>query len=467
MKPFDSGHEDLVHDVVYDFYGRYVATCSSDQHIKVFKADKQTNKWELSDSWKAHDSSIVAIDWALPEFGRIIASVSYDKTLKLWEENPDQEECSGKRWNLLCVLNDSQGALYDVKFAPPHLGLKLATIGNDGTLRIYEALEPSDLRSWTLTSEINILKIPPANHLQSDFGLSWCPSRFSPERLAVRVLDQAMIYEKVSKNNEDVNELPLTNHNNNLSYKQDLLGKLGNLQSNKSNTLNSTDNITSSIASNNKNEFRSQSMNDQESIINSDVDMDNSNDNIEFSNKSNNENTGINGNSNNNNNSGNNNNNNNNNIYKYQVIAKLDGHRGLIRSISWAPSIGRWYQLIATGSKDGNVRIFKLTENLSNDTDYYNQNNSTVNHNSNKSIEKKFFTFNDDALRLGSKKSPSSLNVELLSEHDDHNGEVWSVSWNLTGTILSSAGDDGKVRLWKATYSNEFKCMSVITAQQQ
>lgn len=60
----------------------------------------------------------------------------------------------------------------------------------------------------------------------------------------------------------------------------------------------------------------------------------------------------------------------------------------------------------------------------------------------------------------------SNLQVELLSEHDDHNGEVWSVSWNLTGTILSSAGDDGKVRLWKATYSNEFKCMSVITAQQ-
>lgn len=455
MKPFDSGHEDLVHDVVYDFYGRYVATCSSDQHIKVFKADKQTNKWELSDSWKAHDSSIVAIDWASPEFGRIIASVSYDKTLKLWEENPDQDECSGKRWNQLCILNDSQGALYDVKFAPPHLGLKLATIGNDGTLRIYEALEPSDLRAWTLTSEINILKIPPANHLQSDFGLSWCPSRFSPERLAVCVLDQAMIYEKVSKNNEDVDKLPLTNYNNNPGYKQDLFGKIGNLQSNKSNTLNLNDNINGSTASNNRNEFGSQNMTDQESVINSDIDMDDSNDNIDFINKSNNESTGA------------NNNNNNNNIHKYQVIAKLDGHRGLIRSISWAPSIGRWYQLIATGSKDGNVRIFKLTENLSNDTDHYNQNDASINYNSSRSIEKNNLPFNNDSLRLGSRKSLSTLNVELLSEHDDHNGEVWSVSWNLTGTILSSAGDDGKVRLWKATYSNEFKCMSVITAQQQ
>ncbi|CAI4446936.1 AEL_collapsed_G0018040.mRNA.1.CDS.1 [Saccharomyces cerevisiae] len=55
MQPFDSGHDDLVHDVVYDFYGRHVATCSSDQHIKVFKLDKDTSNWELSDSWRAHD----------------------------------------------------------------------------------------------------------------------------------------------------------------------------------------------------------------------------------------------------------------------------------------------------------------------------------------------------------------------------------------------------------------------------
>ena len=35
MKPFITGHEELIHDIKYDFYGKHIATVSSDQHIKV------------------------------------------------------------------------------------------------------------------------------------------------------------------------------------------------------------------------------------------------------------------------------------------------------------------------------------------------------------------------------------------------------------------------------------------------
>ena len=36
-KTIEAGHEDLIHDVAYDFYGKRMATCSSDQHVKVGK----------------------------------------------------------------------------------------------------------------------------------------------------------------------------------------------------------------------------------------------------------------------------------------------------------------------------------------------------------------------------------------------------------------------------------------------
>lgn len=338
MKPFLTTHEELIHDVAYDFYGKQLATCSSDQHIKVFDLNPVTNEWTLNDSWKAHDSTIVKLDWASPEFGKIIASVSYDKTIRIWEEDLDEVYKSGRRWKRIATLNDSRGPLYDVQFAPSHLGLRLAAIGNDGVLRIYDALEPSDLRAWSLTSEVSVLSNTIERHLQSDFALAWCRSRFSPEKLVVCALDRGYVYHR------DQND-------------------------------------------------------------------------------------------------------------KLELAAELPEHGGLIRSVSWAPSMGRNYQLLATGCKDGKVRFFKLTEELTakaKTTTYFSEQHENSHEDT-----------HDD------QQPAVSVEVELISEHDDHKGEVWSVSWNLTGTILSSSGDDGKVRLWKASYANEFQCLSVVSAEQR
>jgi nucleoporin SEH1 len=52
VQPFDSLHEDLIHDVAYDFYGKRFVTCSSDQKLKVWEFNQETNTWEQVDSWK-------------------------------------------------------------------------------------------------------------------------------------------------------------------------------------------------------------------------------------------------------------------------------------------------------------------------------------------------------------------------------------------------------------------------------
>lgn len=41
-KPINTDHKDLIHDVSYDFYGRRMATCSSDQSVKVIVESAQT-----------------------------------------------------------------------------------------------------------------------------------------------------------------------------------------------------------------------------------------------------------------------------------------------------------------------------------------------------------------------------------------------------------------------------------------
>ena len=47
---FPTQHQDLIHDLCYDYYGKRIATCSSDQTIKIW--DLIDNEWKLSASWK-------------------------------------------------------------------------------------------------------------------------------------------------------------------------------------------------------------------------------------------------------------------------------------------------------------------------------------------------------------------------------------------------------------------------------
>lgn len=79
-------HEDLIHDLAYDFYGKRLATCSSDQRIKVWDLD-DVNGWVCTHQWKAHSGPIWHVDWAAPEFGQVVASCSSDRTVCVWEES--------------------------------------------------------------------------------------------------------------------------------------------------------------------------------------------------------------------------------------------------------------------------------------------------------------------------------------------------------------------------------------------
>ena len=81
------------------------------------------------------------VSWAHPEFGSIVASSSFDRTVKIWEQatvvrhtEPQQNGANGSsssqsnsRWVERAVLTDSRGTLRSVEFAPHHFGLKIVS----------------------------------------------------------------------------------------------------------------------------------------------------------------------------------------------------------------------------------------------------------------------------------------------------------------------------------------------------
>lgn len=84
---FDTGHMDMVHDVQFDYYGRRVASCSSDRTIKVFDvAGGQPT--QLADL-VGHEGPVWAVAWGHPKFGTLLASCSYDHKVIIWKETQE------------------------------------------------------------------------------------------------------------------------------------------------------------------------------------------------------------------------------------------------------------------------------------------------------------------------------------------------------------------------------------------
>jgi nucleoporin SEH1 len=66
---------------------------------------------------------------------------------------------SQKRWAERFRLVESRGAVLDIAFAPTQNSLRLATCSSDGIVRIYEALEPTNLAQWSQMEEFEISSI--------------------------------------------------------------------------------------------------------------------------------------------------------------------------------------------------------------------------------------------------------------------------------------------------------------------
>lgn len=112
------------HDAQLDYYGKRLATCSSDRTIKIFdvvdgEAQKHTGgqtltgyamfslnmnsvrviyEVALSYNVSRHSGPVWQVAWAHPKFGHILASCSYDGRVLIWREQTSQQASAPASW---------------------------------------------------------------------------------------------------------------------------------------------------------------------------------------------------------------------------------------------------------------------------------------------------------------------------------------------------------------------------------
>lgn len=125
-------HDDLIHDAVLDYYGKRLATCSSDKTIKIFEVDG-TENYKLITTLTGHEGPVWQVSWAHPKFGSILASCSYDGKVLIWKETPDTQQ-----WSIISEHNVHLASVNSVTWAPHELGAVLLCTSSDGKVSVVD-----------------------------------------------------------------------------------------------------------------------------------------------------------------------------------------------------------------------------------------------------------------------------------------------------------------------------------------
>eukprot|EP00002_Diphylleia_rotans_P038365 TRINITY_DN8711_c0_g1_i1.p1 TRINITY_DN8711_c0_g1~~TRINITY_DN8711_c0_g1_i1.p1 ORF type:complete len:282 (+),score=47.38 TRINITY_DN8711_c0_g1_i1:91-936(+) len=157
---FDTTHGDIIHDVQMDYYGRRIATCSSDRTICIFEVS--TEAPVRTAQLMGHSGPVWQVSWAHPRFGNILASCSYDRRIIVWKEAQQNQ------WIQIYTYDQHNSSVNSVAWAPHEYGLVLAAGSADGTISIHSYKEHDP---WTVFTQ-------DAHHGGTN-SVSWAPSTYT------------------------------------------------------------------------------------------------------------------------------------------------------------------------------------------------------------------------------------------------------------------------------------------------
>lgn len=168
-------------------FGVLLASCSYDGSVVIHKEHPQ-NVWTKIHEHKKHDASVNSVAWAPHEYGLILACASSDGRISILEYK-------GDRWNTKIIQNDTLGC-NAVTWAPfSSLGSAL----EDGTpvLRLASGSCDNSVRIWKCVGlEGTFTEETKQSSPHSDWvrDVAWAPNSAMPYNLIASCAEDRNVY---------------------------------------------------------------------------------------------------------------------------------------------------------------------------------------------------------------------------------------------------------------------------------
>jgi len=136
----------MIHDSQFDYYATKLATCSSDRTIKIFDVAGDSQLHNTA-TLTGHEGPVWQVAWAHPKFGVLLASCSYDGSVIIHRESPQNS------WSK--VLEERftpDSSVNSIAWAPHDFGLILACASSNGKIYILEHKVDGQSAGWVTTS---------------------------------------------------------------------------------------------------------------------------------------------------------------------------------------------------------------------------------------------------------------------------------------------------------------------------
>ncbi|KAG0646038.1 putative cytosolic iron-sulfur assembly 1 [Hyphodiscus hymeniophilus] len=150
------GHDSELKNVAYSPSGQWLASCSRDKSIWIWEevGEEGEDEFETIAVLQEHTADVKCVCWRKDDGnGEVLASASYDDTIRLWKEVDGEGE-----WGCFAVLEGHEGTVWCLDWEP-EVSLKMF---HDAETELAEAPRIPRLMSCSADSTIRVWTLAPA-----------------------------------------------------------------------------------------------------------------------------------------------------------------------------------------------------------------------------------------------------------------------------------------------------------------